>query len=271
VAVPADQILPVLRALPPRSTVLIQKPLGRTLAEARRIVALCKSKRLIAAVNFQLRFSPNVLALRDALDRGRLGTVRDVEFRVVTHTPWSLWTFLKTTPRLEVLYHSIHYLDLIRALLGEPARVWCSAMRDPSFRGYADTRSSIALEFSSGARACVHTDHAHAFAKGHKMSQLLVEGTRGAAVAKLGVNLEYPRGEPDTLELCSSRGAWKPVALRGAWFPDAFAGTMANLQRFAAGEDDRLHTAVADSVRTMALVEACYRSATRGGTKVRSK
>jgi hypothetical protein len=46
---------------------------------------------------------------------------------------------------------------------------------------------------------------------------------------------------------------------------------MSNLQRFAAGEDHRLHTAVADSVRTMALVEACYRSATRGGETVRSR
>jgi hypothetical protein len=38
-------------------------------------------------------------------------------------------------------------------------------------------------------------------------------------------------------------------------------GPMRNLQRFAAGEDDRLLTGVEDAWETMALVEACFRAA----------
>src|SRR5262245_2583350 len=45
VAVPARATSEVLRALPDQAVVLIQKPLGETLAEARAIVALCREKR----------------------------------------------------------------------------------------------------------------------------------------------------------------------------------------------------------------------------------
>ena len=266
VAVPAGEILGVLAALPARATVLIQKPMGRDLAEARRILGVCRKKRLVAAVNFQLRFAPNMLALGDALERGWLGEIADAEFRVTTYTPWSRWSFLESIPRLEIVYHSIHYLDLARSLFGDPNKVRAAAMRDPRFPGYADTRSTIVFE--RGALRCVvTTDHGHTHGARHAASALKVEGTRGAAVATMGVNLNYPSGVPDTLEFAAG-DRWRSVRLRGSWFPDAFAGTMSNLQRFAAGEDRRLVTSVADAARTMALVEACYRSARAGFTKI---
>jgi predicted dehydrogenase len=43
------------------------------------------------------------------------------------------------------------------------------------------------------------------------------------------------------------------------WFPDAFVGTMAQLMR-AVEEDREPEIGGADNLRTMALVEAAYRS-----------
>jgi hypothetical protein len=43
---------------------------------------------------------------------------------------------------------------------------------------------------------------------------------------------------------------------------------MNNVQRCAAGEDAVLVTNVSDSIKTMALVEACYESSRRGGTRI---
>ena len=63
-------------------------------------------------------------------------------------------------------------------------------------------------------------------------------------------------------------GQWTPVPLRGGWFPEAFMGTMSNLQRFAAGEDQVLHTRVEDAGKTMALIEALYESNARGATPI---
>jgi len=55
-------------------------------------------------------------------------------------------------------------------------------------------------------------------------------------------------------------GDWEAVPLRGSWFLEAFEGPMCNLQRVLAGEDAALVSPVADALRTMAVVEACYRS-----------
>jgi predicted dehydrogenase len=269
IAVPARAVLSVLAALPEGSSVLIQKPMGETLDEARRIRELCEQRRIVAAVNFQLRFSPNMLALADAMRLGLLGDVVDVEVRVNTYTPWQLWPFLAGIPRHEILYHSVHYLDLVRSLLGEPKGVQSKVTRHPLLERYSDTRSATVLDYGEFARAVLTINHSHEFGDKHAMSELKVEGTKGAAVARMGVNLDYPRGTSDTLELCErGRRDWRSVSLRGSWFPEAFEGTMSNLQRFVAGEDSTLLTAVGDAYRTMALVEACYQSSATKTTNI---
>ncbi len=267
VAVPADALRGILERVPEGSTLLIQKPFGRDLPEARVLCALCQEKSLRAAVNFQLRFSPSVLALKDAISRGLLGEIIDAEVRVNVHTPWQNWDFLRGIPRHEILYHSIHYLDLFRSLFGDPKGVYCKVTRNPTLVDYSDTSTSIALDYGEHLRALISTFHGHDFGDRHAMSQFKVEGTRGAAVLCMGVNLDYPQGKPDRLELISKDGStWHDIPLRGGWFDHAFEGTMSNLQRHASGEDDKLETEVRDATRTMALVEACYQSSQTGAT-----
>jgi predicted dehydrogenase len=86
----------------------------------------------------------------------------------------------------------------------------------------------------------------------------------------MGVNLNYPQGEPDTLEFARTDSEWSAMALRGSWFLEAFEGPMSNLQRFVAGEDRKLVSSVEDGLRTMALVEACYDSSAHGATPIQS-
>jgi predicted dehydrogenase len=266
VAIPPDQIAGVLAKMRIGSAVLMQKPMGRDLADARAILALCRQRRLIAAVNFQLRFAPNMLALADAVHQGELGRLTDLEVRIVLHTPWSYWQFLKGVPRLEVLLHSIHYLDLIRSILGEPRGVYCRGVRHPDLPDYPDVRTSVILDYGDMIRVSLLMNHTHTFGPKYSVSELKLEGTRGAALAKMGVNLNYPHGEPDSLEIAAGGAAWTAVPLRGSWFLEAFEGPMSNLQRFVTGEDDTLVSGVDDAVHTMALVEACYASSAAGGT-----
>lgn len=268
-AVPAGAIRGVLERLPEGSAILIQKPFGRDLAEARSLLALCREKSLSAAVNFQLRFSPNVLALKDALDRGLLGRIIDVEVRVNVNTPWQNWDFLRWIPRHEILYHSIHYLDSLRRLFGEPDGVHCKVTRHPELPDYSDLSTAAILDYGEHLRCVVSTFHGHDSGGRYQMSQMKVEGTRGSAVLRMGVNLDYPKGLPDTFEI-NERGSstWHEVPLRGGWFDHAFEGTMSNLQRYVGGEDDELVTSVTDAARTMALVEACYESSQARSTPI---
>jgi predicted dehydrogenase len=268
IAVPGNQILSVLERLPDGAAALIQKPMGENLAEARRILDVCRAKKLKAAINFQLRFSPNMLALSDLLAQNALGTVTDIEVRLVDRQPWQLWPFLKGAPRLEVLYHSIHYLDAIRFLFGEPEGVYCKAIPHPGMTEFRDTRSTIILDYGNRIRCSLMLNHAHRQNEKHQDSEFKVEGTSGAALLTMGVNLDYPAGKPDTLEVALGTSDWQALPLRGSWFIEAFEGPMSNLQRFVTGEDDVLITNVNDAIRTMALVEACYDSSSHPTTPI---
>ena len=84
----------------------------------------------------------------------------------------------------------------------------------------------------------------------------------------MGVNLDYPDGGPDRLEVALGKGPWNSVPLRGSWFTEAFEGPMSNLQRFVAGEDANLVSPVEDAIKTMAVVEACYQSSATGSTPI---
>ncbi len=268
-AVPPGEIVTILERLSDGSPVLIQKPLGRDLVEARRIRDLCRAKNLTAAVNFQLRFAPNMLALVDAIGRGVLGEVTDIDVRINLHTPWRYWKFLEGVPRLEVLMHSIHYLDLVRSIAGEPRGVYCRGARYVDLDAFPDVRTSIILDYGPMLRCSLTMNHTHEFGPKHSASELRIEGTLAAARAKMGVNLNYPAGEPDELEF-AQRGIseWSDVALRGSWFTEAFEGPMSNLQRMIVGEDATLVSPVDDAFRTMAVVEACYISSESGGTPI---
>jgi predicted dehydrogenase len=268
VAVPGDQIPGILEQLPHRSAVLMQKPMGPDLATARRILGICEARALVAAVNFQLRFSPGMLALASLVEHGDLGTLVDIDVRVVIDQPWHLWAFLLEAPRIEVVYHSIHYIDAIRGLAGEPRAVYCKVVAHPSLPGLRDTRSSIILDYGEDLRCSLALNHTHRAGPRHRASQMLVEGLRGAARVTWGVNLDYPSGPPDTLEVALDGTEWTPVPLRGSWFTEAFEGPMSNLQRVVGGEDARLVGSVHDAIKTMAVVEACYESSSHGGTPV---
>jgi len=254
----------VLPELPDGSAVLIQKPMGNTLEEAEQILALCRKKGLTAAVNFQLRYAPVMLAARRVADAGKLGQVHDMEVVVRVYTPWELWTFLETAPRLEILYHSIHYVDLVRSWFGNPKRILAQTVRNPKTAKFAATKSVIILDYGDWKRVYIATNHGHKF-QDSQSSYVQWEGTEGALHAVMGVNLDYPTGRPDTLSFAKTSGVWTELPTHGNWFPDAFVGSMGSLQAFVTGSSNTLPTSVEDAIYTMRAVEAAYISSERDG------
>ncbi len=278
VAVPASALPHVLAALPDGAPVLIQKPFGENLAQARELLALCRRKRLRAAVNFQLRYAPAVLAARELIASGAIGEVHDIEVRVTVHMPWHLWTFLEKSPRVEILYHSVHYLDLIRSFAGEPEGIYAKTLRSPLAPRLHSTRTAMILDYGERIRATVTANHGHDFGLRHQESYIKWEGTRGVIKTQLGLLMDYPRGVRDYLEVCSYDPAahsatppvWREEPLGGSWFPHAFIGTMAEVMRHANGETGEPPTRAEDAARTMALVEAAYASSAQAATPIPS-
>lgn len=268
VAVPGNAVMSILEQLPDGAAVLIQKPMGETFAQALSIRELCRRKQLTAAVNFQLRFAPFVAEVRERIREGLLGTLADMEININVYTPWDMWSFLSGAPRVEILYHSIHYIDLIRSFLGNPRSVYARTTRHPSQPSLAAVRSNIILDYGEWVRASIHTNHQHMYGPEEQQSYIKWEGTGGAAKVELGVLKNYPGGEPDRLRVTDGRDGqhkeWKDIAT-GSWFPDAFAGSMAELMKVVTGEKDKPDHSVEDVIHTMACVEAAYQSSDTGG------
>ncbi|MEN9358956.1 MAG: hypothetical protein RL095_491 [Verrucomicrobiota bacterium] len=269
-AVPAKFFPTVLEQLPEGTAVLMQKPMGETLGEAREILAICHRKKLVAAVNLQLRFAPFVLMVRDALARGLIGDIRDFEVRLTVETPWHLWDFLKSVPAAEMIYHSVHYVDLIRSLLGNPKGVHAFGLPSELAPGMDMARSWIALNYGPQQRVNIATNHAHRFGTSHQESFLKLEGTHGAIKIRLGLLMDYPRGLPDSFEICiredGQAPVWRELPIRGSWFPHAFIGTMGTLMRHLDDPQEPLPHSVEDIIGTMRVVDAAIRSSASGGT-----
>jgi predicted dehydrogenase len=269
VAVPAKAIPGILPQLPDGAAVLIQKPMGETLSEAVEILRICRAKGLVAAINFQLRWAPNMLAAQALHGTGALGELHDMEVSVSVHMPWELWSFLSTAPRLEILYHSIHYVDLVRSWCGNPRRVYAKTVKSPRTAELSATKSVMTFDYGDDKRVFIAANHSHDLDQKMQRSFVQWEGMDGAMRAQMGVNLNYPVGRPDNLEyIVRGEDGWREGPVSGNWFPDAFMGSMGSLQSFVQGEAKTLPTSVEDAIDTMRTVEAAYLSSERGGVEL---
>lgn len=264
-----EQYIEILEQLPDGAAVLIQKPMGNDLAEAKGILEVCERKKLVGAINFQLRFAPFVAAARHLIQEGIIGELYDMEFKVTVNTPWELFPLIKVHPRLEILFHSVHYIDCIRSFIGDPKSVLAKTWKHP-LKDLSSSRSTIILDYGDTMRAVINTNHDHHFGPEHEESYIKWEGTKGAIKAKMGLLMNYPTGLEDVFEYSvkneNGNYEWIKVQLEGSWFPEAFVGTMANLMRYKEGSDTELYASVENVLGTMKVVEACYISNKNGGT-----
>ncbi len=268
IAVPPSELLSVVKKLPKNSICQLQKPLGNNLIEAHQIAEVIARNNITACVNLQLKFSPMMLALKNAIEKEMIGQITDIEVNLSVSTPWHLWPFMETLDDIEVPLHSIHYLDWIISILGEPSGVFCKSVAHPRFPKMNDSRSSIILDYNS-IRCCLSLNHTHdtqRYGLKHSHAYARVEGLKGAAHIKLGLLLNYPKGEPEEIEIATGNLGWTKVKNVGSWFPDAFLNSMSSLQRFVSLEETYLPHSIQNSLITMTVVNACLMASNKTPT-----
>ncbi len=272
VAVPGSQTISILEQLPSGSSVLLQKPMGENYEQAKRILELTKQKGMLAAINFQLRYAPYILAAKELINKNLIGGLNDIEVNVNVYTPWHLWNFLAVSPRVEILYHSIHYIDLIRNLLGNPQSVYAKTTKHPAMAELASVRSNIIMDYGDMIRANILTNHCHNYGTPKQQSYIKIEGSKGAVKINFGALIDYPRGATDSFEYVlledGKEPEWKEMKVEGSWFPHAFIGSMEQVMLAAEGIIASADNAVDDCIHTMACVEAAYNSSQLGGTPI---
>lgn len=245
--------------------ILAQKPLGVNYAQAAQIVQLCKDAGIVLAVNQNMRYDQSVRAAKWLLDRGILGepVLATIDMRAIPH--WMPWQERQGWVTLRIM--SIHHLDTFRYWFGDPQRVYASVRPDPRTAkkfAHQDGICLYILEYEQGLRAASWDDVWAGPAREGAAADLgirwRIEGTHGMARGTIGWP-KYPRHTPSTLDYTTTRdGVWHRPRWREAWFPEAFAGTMAQLLvALETGQPPEISGE--DNLHTMALVDACYRSA----------
>lgn len=267
VAFPPDQQPALIRhALrqPHIKAILAQKPLAMDFAEAKKVVAEARAAGKVLSVNQNMRFDQSMRVLRQVLDRGALGdpVIATIEMRAVPH--WQ--PFLREYGRLTLLNMSIHHLDVLRFLFGDPTEIYTAARTDPR-TGFTHTDGITVstLKFPSGVLAVSLEDvWSGPRETGYESDIYIkwrVEGTLGVAQGTIGWP-DYPNGSPSTLRYASKTdtgGKWREPRWPTMWFPQAFRGVMEQLQ-YAVKTGTTPLLSGEDNVKTMALIDAAYRS-----------
>lgn len=269
-AFPPDQQPALIRAAlkaPHVRAILAQKPLALSLAEAVALRDEAKAAGKILSVNQNMRYDQSMRVLKQIIDAGDLGDIvfAEIDMHAIPH--WQ--GFLAGYDRLTLANMSVHHLDVLRFLLGDPEEITTLARKDPRTTfAHRDGITVSTLKFPGGAMAVSIEDvWSGPRAEGYADDQHIrwrVDGTDGVARGTIG----WPTGAASTLSYASTRttgGQWVTPTWETMWFPHAFIGVMEQLQHaVATGTEPAL--SVADNVRTMALVEAGYRSMAEGRT-----
>lgn len=241
--------------------ILAQKPLALDLDEAIALRDEAAAAGKLLSVNQNMRFDQSIRVLHQLLEAGELGdpVFASIEMRAIPH--WQ--TFLEGYDRLTLANMSVHHLDALRFLFGEPDEITTVVRTDPRTEfAHRDGIVVSTLRFPSGVLALSLEDvWSGPREEGFESDVFIkwrVEGTAGVAQGTIG----WPTGQPSTLTYASSittGGKWVTPTWDTHWFPHAFIGVMEQLQ-YAVESGTEPALPVADNVRTMALIEAGYRS-----------
>lgn len=266
IAVPPDAQLALIKAAcrkPHIKGILAQKPLGLDYAEAREAVEECERAGKILAVNQNMRYDQSVYAAGELLREGRLGqpVFASLDMRGIPHLmPWQEalgWVTLRIM--------SIHHLDAFRFWFGDPESIYCSTRPDPRTAfPHQDGICTYILEYADGLRCIgiddVWTGPAREGCPADIRLEWRIEGTDGLAIGDIGW-VKNPYTSPSRLRFAQKGDSEFTAPMWSeSWFPDAFIGTMGQLL-VALETNQPPAISGRDNLKTMALVDAAYRSA----------
>jgi predicted dehydrogenase len=262
---PWDQPAIAMQAIAAGKHLLCQKPLADDFHAAVRLVTAAREAGIKLAVNQQMRWDAGIRVSCQLIEQGALGQPTDARIQVSVRTPWHMWPWMAQSPRLEVMYHSIHYLDSVRYLFGDPERLTAFHSRFPGQPEAGETKTLTVLEYAGGLQVLIDVNHHNWSDDAYAVFRFL--GTSGIVRGTIGLLYDYPRGRVDTLEYQANAEPrhWHAASLATWWIPDAFIGPMASLMEAIQTGGEPL-TSGADNLGTLRCVFAAYCSAAEGRT-----
>ncbi|QIE56864.1 Gfo/Idh/MocA family oxidoreductase [Pikeienuella piscinae] len=189
IAVPPAAHLGLIEALAPLCARLIcQKPFCRDLAEAERATAVAARGGARLIIHENIRNQPWYAEAARLIRDGAIGDPWSLSFRLRPGDGRGAEAYLARQPYFQkmerFLVHetAIHWIDLFRAIFGEPEGVYADLRRlNPAIRG--EDAGIVILDWPDGRRALFDgnrlADHA-ATDRRRTMGEFLAEGDSGA-------------------------------------------------------------------------------------------
>ena len=164
---PTDRHLGQARAAVARGRhVLVEKPLAHVLEGTTELAAEAAARCLTVLVACNLRFLPSLQLVKRLIDEGRVGTPLAARAHCGYYLPyWRPHTDYRHGYGARqatgggIILDSIHELDYLRWLLGEPREVFCYAGTASSLEIDTEDTADLLLKFDYGAVASVHLDY----------------------------------------------------------------------------------------------------------------
>lgn len=243
---------------------IIQKPLALNLEEATAIVRISNLTHVRMMVHENFRFQQPMQEIKRILDAGEIGSPQycRICFRC-GYDIFSGQSYLRETDRLILMDNGVHVFDVARFLMGEISNVSCRTRRvRPDIRG--EDMATALVGFEQGATGVVECSYS-SFLPSDPFPETLVtvEGDRGSIVLERRYQLSIRSGESVRTYSVEPE---VPVWGHRPWHvvQDSVVRTCRHYLDVAAGRAP-LQTSVQDNIKTLAVLEACYRSASRNG------
>jgi predicted dehydrogenase len=250
--------------------VICQKPMAPTWDESVAMCEIAERNNVRLLIHENWRWQPWYREAKRLIEAGRLGSCFQISFFWRTGDgrgpePYRLQPYFRTMPRLLVYETLVHLLDTFRYLFGEVASLTCQNRRiNPAIIG--EDQSLIQLEFIDKRLGLIDGNRITGpNPTGPAMGTMLIEG--GRAVLRI-----TPDGEICLTDLSTGNPSAAPSEINHDFMPpttgykgDSVLATQFHLlNSLRTGQPSESEGR--DYLRTVALVEACYRSVAEGTT-----
>ncbi|MBL9192929.1 MAG: Gfo/Idh/MocA family oxidoreductase [Opitutaceae bacterium] len=262
---PPETHLELVRRIAPRRIALIcQKPVAPTWEESQAVVAEARRHGARLLIHENWRWQPWYREIKRQLNAGAIGHLYSIAVCMRMGDGWAedaylaRQPFFRTYPRLLIYETGVHFLDTFRFLGGEITSIYARLQqRNPAIRG--EDAGQIMAGFADGSTATLDASRYNEADTGdprYTFGTMRVDGSRGHLELDTEGQLALkPLGQPARrIDYRHERRGFAGdcvYALQRHFTDCLLAGTPFE----SSGED---------YLKTIALVEACYRSHLEG-------
>ena len=245
-----DHCTPTIELLQARIPVLGEKPISNSIADAKRMVALAKRKRLRYGINLNHRFTPAAKRARQWVDSGRLG-----ELNIVNMTMW-INNPNESSPHFHMRALHPHSIDVMRYFCGDVRKVQAFFKKGKGRKIWSNVQ--VNMQFANGVIG--HLTGSYDAGGGYGLETCELVGSEARIVIREACEkLEfYPRHsrEVEIFEHLGGMGGFVDTfqSRIDAWISDLARKT----------PPDKVDGKAADALKAQLIIEAAIESWEKG-------